>query len=128
MHIVLTLLLFFLYYVTFFCDLGSRLFKAVSKINPLKLYFWFSGHLARRPKWAFLITSCSLSVVVHVVVVAVVVHFSHFVFFTRTTRPISTKLGAKNSWLKRIVFVHMKGHVVFQGDKGRWLRKSKHNF
>ena len=41
-------------------------------------------------------------IVVVVVVVGVVVNLSHFIFFFRTTEPISTKLGTKHPWVKGI--------------------------
>ena len=38
------------------------------------------------------------------------------IFFSRTTGPISTKLGTKHSWVMRIQFVQMMGPTFLQGD------------
>ena len=62
------------------------------------------AHLSRRLKWSFLIKICPLSVIVVVVVVVVVVATFHiFIFFSRTTGPISTKLSANHPWMKGIL-------------------------
>ena len=63
-------------------------------ILVFSLFQRFLAHLSRR--------LCPLSVVVVVVVVGVVVNFSNFHFFSRATRPISTKLGTKYPWVKGI--------------------------
>ena len=43
-----------------------------------------------------------------------------FVFFSRTTEPILTKLSTQNLWIKGILcvwfFFQMKGYALFQGD------------
>ena len=43
------------------------------------------------------------------------------IFFSRTTEPISTKLGTKHPWVKGIQVCLNKGAF----SKGRWLRNSK---
>ena len=57
---------------------------------------------------------CPLSVVV--VIVVLVVNFHNFNFFSRTTRPISIKLGTKHSWMKGIQVCLYEGPRPFQGQ------------
>ena len=38
------------------------------------------------------------------------------IFFSRTTDPISTKLGTKHPWGRRFKFVQIKGPVLFQEE------------
>ena len=38
------------------------------------------------------------------------------IFFSRTTEPISTKLGINHLWVKSLKFVQMKGPALFQGE------------
>ena len=67
---------------------------------------FFLAHVSQRPKWAFLINICLLSVVVVVVVVHVAFSlalswtFHIFILFSRTTGQFSTKLGTKYPWVK----------------------------
>ena len=81
----------------------------------------FISHLSWRLKWAFLIKICPLSVdvvvVVVVVVIVVVKTFHIFIFSSRTTGSISTKLGTKHPWVKRIKVSSNEGPHHFQrGD------------
>ena len=64
------------------------------------VYFHFYAHLSRRLFWSKFVRCRRCHCVI--VVVVVVVNFSHFFFFSRTTGPISTKLGTKHPWVKRI--------------------------
>ena len=66
---------------------------------PFEVSWSILAHLSHRLKWAFLIKICPLSVVV---VIVVVVNFHIFIFFSRTTGSISTKLGTKHLWVKGI--------------------------
>ena len=50
-----------------------------------------------------------------------------FVFFSRATRPISTKLITKHAWLK-FKFVQMKGYTFFQGEIITKLQKDIDEF
>jgi hypothetical protein len=36
--------------------------------------------------------------------------------FSRTSRPISIKLGLNHAWLKGILIVQIKGQVLFKGE------------
>ena len=59
----------------------------------LLIYQRFLAHLCWNLKWAFLITRWTLSVRL-----CVCLYFFHFfIFFSRTTGPVSTKLGTKHS-------------------------------
>ena len=50
--------------------------------------------------------------------------FHIFIFFSRTTGPISTKLNTKYPWVKGdFKFVQIKGPVLFQGKIIRKLQK-----
>jgi hypothetical protein len=41
----------------------------------------------------------------------------HFkIFFSRTSRPISIKLGTNHPWVKGILIVQIKGQVFFRGE------------
>ena len=42
--------------------------------------------------------------------------FHIFMFFSRTTGPISTKFGTKHPWVKGFKFVQMKGPALCQGE------------
>ena len=53
-----------------------------------------------------------------VVVIVVVVNFHIFIFFSRTTGSISTKLGTKHPWVKGIQIYFNEGSRSF--FKGRW--------
>ena len=55
----------------------------------------------------------SVIVVVILVVVVVVVTFHIFIFFSRTTRPISTKLGTTYYWVKGIEVCSNEGPALF---------------
>ena len=74
----------------------------------------FLTHLSWRIRWAFLIKSCRLSIV-DVIVVAIVVNFSHFHLLFQNQ--ISTKLGTKHPWVKGIQVCSNKGpHPFPRGD------------
>ena len=46
-----------------------------------------------------------------------VVNFHFFIFFSRTTGPISTKLGkTRHPWEKGFKFLYRQDHVLFKGD------------
>jgi hypothetical protein len=38
------------------------------------------------------------------------------IFFSRTSRPISIKLGTNYPWVKEILDCVIKGHVLFKGE------------
>jgi hypothetical protein len=38
------------------------------------------------------------------------------IFFSRTSRPISMKLGINHPWVKGILIVQIKGQVLFKGE------------
>ena len=82
----------------------------------ISYYVYIFSSLSRRLKWAFLIKICrcpsssllssSLSLTFHI-----------FVFFTKTTRPISTKLGTKYLWVNGIQLYSNEGpHPFSRGD------------
>ena len=64
----------------------------------------FLAHLSWKLMWAFLIACSCLSAFWMSVSPSVCpsVNFSHFMFFSRTTEPISTKLGTKHPWVKGV--------------------------
>ena len=68
----------------------------------------FLAHLSKRLKWAFLITICPLSILIVVVVVVNI-----FISFSRTTVPISTKLGIKHPFVKGIQVYSNEGPCPF---------------
>ena len=70
----------------------------------------FLAHLSQRLNWGFPITFCPLSLVV------VVVTFHIFIFFSRTTEPISAKLGTKHSCMKGIQVCSKEELHLFQGE------------
>ena len=69
------------------------------------------AHLSRRLKSAFLITICSMSVVV--VVVVVFPNFSHFHLLLQNHWAISTKLGTKQLWVKETQVCSIEGLCPF---------------
>ena len=70
------------------------------------------AHLSWKLKWAFLITCRPSSVRP-----SVCVNFHIFIFFSRTTGPISTKLGTHHPWVKRIkVCLNEGAHLFSRGD------------
>ena len=78
----------------------------------------FLAYLSGRLKWTNTIKI--IVVIVVVVVVVVVINFSTFhifIFFSRTTGPISTKLGTKHPWMKWIQVCSNEGPCPFpRGD------------
>ena len=64
--------------------------------------FMFLAHLSWKLKWAFLIAFHPSSVCL----------FPIFDFFSRTTGPISTKLGTKHPWVNGIQFCSKKNHLI----------------
>ena len=60
------------------------------------------AHLRWKLKWAFLIAWLASSVCLSVRLSVRLWTFHIFDFFSRTTGPISTKLGTKHPWVKRI--------------------------
>ena len=76
------------------------------------LCFVFLAHLRQRLKWDFLIKICPLFVVV-----VVRKTFYIFIFSSRTSGPISTKLGTKHLWVKGIQVCLNEGpHPFPRGD------------
>ena len=76
---------------------------------------FFLAHLGQRLKLAFLIKICPLSVVV----VGVVAF--HIFILSRTTWPISTKLGTMHPWVRGIQFCSNEGPRTFpRGDNFKW--------
>ena len=74
-------------------------------------FHWFLANLSQRLKCAFLITIYTLSVI------AVVVNFSHFFFFSKTTVPNSTKFGTKHHWVREVqVFTNEGLPLLLRGD------------
>ena len=75
-------------------------------------------------KWAFLIENCIVSAIV------VVVYFSPFNAFSKTNRPISTKLGTKHSWVQgiQVNFVIAQGPRLISGGDKENIGKCFDNF
>ena len=81
----------------------------------LQIGGWFLlAHLSQRLKWAFLINICpSLSS-------SLLLTFHIFIFFFRTTGPISTKLDTKHLWVKGIQVYSNEGPCSFpRGDNDK---------
>ena len=67
----------------------------------------FLAYLSQRLKWAFLIKICPLLLLLSslsslALLLALLYTFHIYIFFSRTTGPISTKLGTKHPWVKMI--------------------------
>ena len=89
--------------------------KLRRKIYIYVILFIFLAHLGQRLKLAFLIKICPLSVVV----VGVVAF--HIFILSRTTWPISTKLGTMHPWVRGIQFCSNEGPRTFpRGDNFKW--------
>ena len=67
-------------------------------------------------KWTFLITYC-LSVCLSI---CPSINFSLFTFLSRTTGPISTKLGTKHPWVKGIQVCFYDGQTLFLSKSTLW--------
>ena len=77
------------------------------------------AHLSWKLKWAFLITCCPSSVSL--------LTSQIFIFFSRTTGPISTKLETKQPWVKGIqVWSNDRPRPFFKGKvaKTHWKKSS----
>ena len=87
--------------IDFSLMLFSLLFISIYiQSKALQFVVWLLTHLS----WAFRIACCPLFVCPLSVrqFVHLSVNFSHFDFFSRTSRPVSTKLGANDSWVEGI--------------------------
>ena len=82
----------------------------VSDVAPYSL-LKLLAHLSWKLKWAFLIACCPSSVRPSVRLLT----FHIFIFFSRTTGPISTKLGTKHPWMMGITVCSNKWHLP-RGD------------
>ena len=75
----------------------------------------FSSSSKPKAQMSFLIAICPL--LVFIIVSFVIVNFSHFHLLSRNSGPISTKLGTKQLWLKRIQVSSNKGpRLIPRGD------------
>ena len=81
--------------------------------SPLIFSPCFLAYLNHRLKWSFLMKMRPLSVVDFVGVVGVVETFHIFIFLSRTTGLISTKLGTKHPWIKGIKIYSNEGPHPF---------------
>ena len=96
------------------------------RCSYLFLSFGFLAHLSRRFKWPFLITICPSSSSLSLALSSSLLYFSYFIVFSRTTGPISTKLGTK--WPSGFKFSQMKGPALFQEEIITKLRKYNDEF
>lgn len=76
--------------------------------NHIQYKFFLLAHLIQRIK--------SANQNVSVAVVVIVVTFHIFIFFSRTTCPISTKLCTKHFCKRAFKLAQMKGSALFQGE------------
>ena len=82
----------------------------------------FLAYLSQRLKWAFLIKICPLLLLLSslsslVLLLALLYTFHIYIFFSRTTGPISTKLGTLHPWVKKTQVCSNEGFCPFpRGD------------
>ena len=73
-----------------------------------QVFFLFLAHLNGKLKLASLII-CRPSKSLYI-------FFSIFIFFCRTTGPISTNLSTEHPWEREFNFVQMQGNAIFQEE------------
>ena len=88
---------YYWYSIMIFCPFAHHLFMTLLFLI-CSMGWWIDvfAHLSQSLKWIFLIEICPLSVGI------VIINFSHFCFFSRTTWLISFQLDTKHSWMKGI--------------------------